>query len=131
MLVGVEVLPPNALAGWLAGSWAGPACAWQPPGPRFFDFLVSAPPPAPSGAPAPLNKKQKQARRRRRNFRGTPTPTPGTPTSDAPKSFATPPAKTTRDFGDKDEWKAVLKGLQQDGALTYSEASDTITLSAE
>ena len=39
--------------------------------------------------------------------------------------------KTTRDFGDKDEWKAVLKGLQQDGALTYSEASDTITLSAE
>ena len=39
--------------------------------------------------------------------------------------------KTTRDFGDKDEWKAVLKGLQQDGVLTYSEASDTITLSAE
>ena len=35
------------------------------------------------------------------------------------------------DSDDKDEWKAVLKGLQQDGVLTYSEASDTITLSAE
>ena len=44
-------------------------------GPRFFDFLVNAPPPAPSGAPGPLNKKQKQARRRRRNFRGHRPPT--------------------------------------------------------
>ena len=38
------------------------------------------------------------------------------------------PAK--RSFGDKDEWRAVLKVLQEAGKLTYSEETDSISLSA-
>ena len=36
--------------------------------------------------------------------------------------------KPPRSFGDKDEWKAVLKALQEAGKLTYSEQNDTILL---
>ena len=35
-----------------------------------------------------------------------------------------------RSFGDKDEWRAVLKVLQEAGKLTYSEETDSISLPA-
>ena len=35
-----------------------------------------------------------------------------------------------RTFRDKNEWKEVLKALQQDGKLMYEEASDSIRLPA-
>ena len=38
--------------------------------------------------------------------------------------------KPARSFRDKDEWKEVLKALQQDGKLMYEEASDSIRLPA-
>ena len=38
------------------------------------------------------------------------------------------PAK--RGFGDKDEWKAALKVLQEAGMLSFSEVTDTVTLPA-
>ena len=34
-----------------------------------------------------------------------------------------------RSFGDKEEWKQALAGLQQEGVLTHTVDSDTITLS--
>ena len=36
------------------------------------------------------------------------------------------PAK--RGFGDKGEWKAALKVLQEAGKLSYSESTDTVSL---
>ena len=35
-----------------------------------------------------------------------------------------------RSFSDKDEWRAVLKVLQEVGKLTYSEETDSISLPA-
>ena len=39
------------------------------------------------------------------------------------------PAKSLkRKFGDKDEWRRLLKLLQDDGALTYDELCDEIVV---
>ena len=36
--------------------------------------------------------------------------------------------KPVRSFGDKDEWRAALAGLQDAGKLTYSAHNNTITM---